>query len=64
MNRFDGKVPGPVGGSGVEAIEALGQKVEALLKHYIESQEAQRMKDALKAAMLISKAGNAFFQVK
>lgn len=28
----------------------------------IPGMEAQRMKDALKAAMLVSKAGNAFFQ--
>ena len=60
--RFDGVVPGPSGDAGAAAIAALGEKVAALVDAYTAALEAIRMKEALKAAMLVSKAGNAFFQ--
>lgn len=62
--RFEGVVPGVRNNAGAEAIAGLGQKVQALLQQNIKSQEAQRMKEALRAGMLISKAGNSFFQVR
>ncbi|KAL6772277.1 TSM1 [Auxenochlorella protothecoides x Auxenochlorella symbiontica] len=60
--RFEAKVPGVKQGSVYEVIDQLGQRVAGLVEQYLQSMEAQRMKDSLKSAMLVSKAGNAFFQ--
>lgn len=60
--RFEGVVPGAEAGVGAEAITGLGTKVSALVQQYIQALEAQKMKEALKCAMLVSKAGNLFFQ--
>ncbi|KAI3430770.1 hypothetical protein D9Q98_009182 [Chlorella vulgaris] len=61
--RFEKTVPGEgAGGAGTEAVRSLGEKLGPLVEQYIAALEALRMKDALKAAMLVSKAGNLFFQ--
>ena len=41
---------------------ALGDKVAPLLKEYVEHMEKIKLKDGLKAAMMVSKAGNVFLQ--
>ncbi|KAL4436391.1 hypothetical protein ABPG77_009953 [Micractinium sp. CCAP 211/92] len=61
--RFDKHVPGPTAsGAGMDAVKGLGERVSALVEQYIAALEGQRMKEALRCAMLVSKAGNAFFQ--
>ena len=61
--RFERRVPGAAAGtSAAPAIAALGEKLAALTEQYIAALEAQKMKEALKAAMMASKAGNLFFQ--
>ncbi|PRW21084.1 putative methionine--tRNA ligase [Chlorella sorokiniana] len=61
--RFDKAVPGPAAsGAGMEAVKGLGEKVSALVEQYIAALEGLRMKEALRTAMMVSKAGNAFFQ--
>lgn len=62
FSRFDRTVPGPAGEKGSEAVRALGERVAPLVQQYIAALEAQKMRDALRCAMMVSKAGNAFFQ--
>ncbi|GAB4819697.1 hypothetical protein N2152v2_006743 [Parachlorella kessleri] len=61
-SRFDRTVPGPAGDKGAEAVKALGEKVAPLVQQYITALENQKMREALKCAMLVSSAGNLFFQ--
>eukprot|EP00887_Chlorella_sp_A99_P004349 scaffold15.g4349.t1 len=72
-SRFDRAVPGPQGGAGAEAVRSLGERVARLVEQYLAGElfflsappmEGIRMKEALKIALLVSKAGNGFFQAR
>jgi len=61
--RFEGTVPGmDEGGAGAEEVAALGAVVAPLVEKYIDALEKLKLRDGLRTAMLVSKAGNAFFQ--
>jgi methionyl-tRNA synthetase len=61
--RFGGAVPGPdAGGAGAAAVAGLGEKCAALLEQYVAAMEGARLRDGLRLAMSLSRAGNAFFQ--
>ncbi|KDD72453.1 hypothetical protein H632_c3324p0, partial [Helicosporidium sp. ATCC 50920] len=60
--RFDRRVPGARGEAGAEQIAGLGSQLRALVTQYLERMEEMRLRDALREAMNVSRAGNGFFQ--
>jgi len=58
--RLGGVVP-QVAADSADGV-ALGEKIAPLVAEYVENMEKIRIKDGLKVAMLVSKAGNAFLQ--
>lgn len=60
--RYDKAIPGPRGTAGAAAVAGLGEQVSSLLDQYIQALEAIKLKEGLRIAMNISRAGNVFFQ--
>ncbi len=66
FSRFDASVPGIEAASSSEKVASIlkdyGEKIAEHVKTYIQSLESKKMKHALHSAMMVSKAGNLFFQ--
>lgn len=61
FNRCGGVVPevSPTG-AGLDACVALGEQLRSAVDSYVENLEAARLREGLKAAILVSSIGNAF----
>lgn len=66
FSRFDATVPGTAAADGSDKVTTIlkdyGEKLADHVTIYLESLESKKMKNALHSAMMISKAGNLFFQ--
>lgn len=66
FSRFDGMVPGIEVSKTSENVSNVlkdyGEKLADHVKTYMQSMESKKMKNALHSAMMVSKAGNLFFQ--
>lgn len=66
FSRFDAQVPGTEAAASSEKVSSIlkdyGEKLAEHVRTYLQSLESKKMKNALHSAMMVSKAGNLFFQ--
>ena len=61
--RFGGVVPDSSDPSAADGLHKLGQKVDRLLQTYLAAMEKIRLRDGIRIAFEVTRAGNGFITV-